>query len=70
MPKFQRMGMFSTMFNLYLNGRYFQQKSVSHEFWMEDPRPLTTKLLTEDGQWYDTHFRGLSTAHRPLAPLQ
>ena len=41
MPKFQRMDMFNTMFNLYLRGRYFQQDSVNKEFWMEDPRPLT-----------------------------
>ena len=29
MPKFQRMDMFNTMFNLYLSGRYFQQDSVN-----------------------------------------
>ena len=59
MAKYQRVDVFNTMFNLYLSGRFFQQDSVSEDFWMEDPRPLT-KLLTEDRQWYDSHFLGLS----------
>ena len=59
LPNYQRMDMFNTMFNLYLSGRFFEQDTVSQEFWMEDPRPLT-ELLTRDGQWYDSHFRGVS----------
>ena len=51
MPKYQRVDMFNTMFNMYLSGRFFKQDAVSKEYWMEveDIRPLT-KLLTEDRQ--------------------
>ena len=59
MLKYQRTDMLNTMLDLYLNGRFFQQDSVSRESWMEDPRPLA-KLLIEDRQWYDSHFLGLS----------
>ena len=34
---------------------------------MEDPRPLT-ELLTKDGQWHDTHFRGVSRMLTALLP--
>ena len=59
LSNYQRMDMFNTMFNLYLNGRFFKQESVRNEFWMEDPRPLT-QLLTHDGHWYDAYFRRAS----------
>ena len=59
LSRYHRMGMFNTMFNLYMTGRFFKQDSVSQEFWMDYPRPLT-ELLTKDGQWYDSHFRGVS----------
>ena len=53
------MDMFNGMFSLYLNGRFFKQKSVREEFWAEDPTPLT-ELLVKDGQWYDQYFRMVS----------
>ena len=65
LSNYQRMDMFKTMFNLYLSGRFFKQHAVSREFWMEDPRPLT-ELLTNDGQWYDTHFRRVSKVLKSL----
>ena len=59
MPNLQRMDMFNGTFSLYLNGRFFQQKSVREEFWAEDPTALT-ELLVKDGQWYEQHFRKVS----------
>ena len=40
------------MFSLYLNGRFFRQRTVKEEFWTEDPTALITMLLrhSNDGQ--------------------
>ena len=59
MHDYQRMDMFNGMFSLYLNGRFFKQKSMRDEFWTEDPTALT-ELLTKDGQWYDQCLRKVS----------
>ena len=59
MSNYQRMDMFNTMFNFYLNGRFFKQESAHNELGMEDPRALT-ELLTHGGHWYDAHFRRVS----------
>ena len=59
MADYQRMDMFNNMFSLYSNGRFFRQKAVRDDVWMEAPMTLT-ELLTNDGQWYDQHFRRVS----------
>ena len=53
-----RMDMFNSMFNLYMNGR-FRQKEVKEEFWAEDPTALT-ELLVKDVLWYEQYFRKTS----------
>ena len=53
------MDMFNSMFSLYVNGRFFQQRTVKEEFWTEDSTALA-ELLVKDTQWYEQHFRKVS----------
>ena len=63
-PAVTRMDMFNHFINLYHNGRFFRQKSVSKDFWTEDPTALTD-LLVSDSQWYEQHSKRLTAS--PLA---